>query len=1578
VTEAAGGKRTGPGGEITAFSEGDAQVASGALVDVSGGVKGGDAGSAELSAKDHLALGGTLRAGAATGSKRGKITIDPTVLTIPSGVNLQGAGAIVAEASQRIDVSSNAIVNLADGTQAGDGSADRQSLTLRSGGDINFGNGAEIVDDGSGAGGQKIWDVNLVAGADLSSANLLALAPGTLGSIYLSGANYNPSGAFVSLGTNNGLVSLTHGDLTVRATADLEVGDGGGLEDVTGKIDVQVGRDVKFRAGSQTNDGVIQNGSGDISIAAGGSVLLGEGPLVQGNAAIRTVGVMGTDGQGNTTISDGGSITIQAGGDVDAGIGDRWLEPGPSFNKQSLLTAIGDPTQFGLPADYVPPDYDPMPVVQQGILGIGTQAGGNVTIVAGGSVRTGVSNQNRSGATAAGLGTQYDGSHIGVFGVPVTQVMDPIFSVERNVPIAGAPQGQLTVVAGDEIEGNFIARNGLATLRAGYSLASGVAPQALDPAHIDSQLVDAAGAQGDPTQGWFGTLARPVTVDLIDASVDGGGRNGVAIRAIENPSLVYPPAVNGTSAVPTWDGSDYADLRSSNGDVLLVGNDISMPTQASQTAQPNSLVRVLPPNVSIETDHGDLVLLNDFTIYPSTNGGLTLQIAGQVRTANFSGSNPAILDLSMLTFGATGNVAFTLPAGTKLRDPVSGIEFTLKSQVQVNARAPAVQAKGTVVFTVDPAYAGKQVVVPAGTRVVTPAGQVYQVTQTAILPPPAQRLSQGTVTVFRAPGDESTALGVPDGSRLIGPGGAVFLTSGQATLLPGQDTASVSVVAVTPGVDVPAFGLALASPIQGIGRATNLTPTVRPTAITASVLAVDPGRDGNTLTRFQVTSLMSPVPGIESVSSPGQISGGADIAVNGVGVAPGNTTSGNSPLATSQTLGPAGDLPAGTRLVLEDPSVLPAGVNPSDLLITVNQLDPTTLNLVQPAIYKTLTPGRNGQLRPDPDPGMVATPPPNSIWVGASTSASIVQSDAYPSIDQRDLSGSFDYAAYLANCRSGLACDSFSVLPNPPPNDTLGTGPTHANDPTRSDLRALGGFDRVQIQLAKPAFVLTGDPGPDGIFGTPDDGNAGSLVDFALLTQNNKASDETLVWVPIGDADFGSVSQAPGVPPNPYSGIRVAGPGTAKLLVGVLPNAPQVDLNGNGVIDPDESTGDRDGQPGVSASEWLGPPAAFTALDDSQRVFNLGAGLELGSGPIFSSRLVIEGGGDGVLTPAEAPYVPSGRGGNIVLASAPAGVPAAQLPPTLGISTIGNVFTPTGQQPVLPTKSADLWVVAGGDIDLNTRGSIETDQGGRLVVESVAGGITAGNPPPGYMGDRGIVTLFRPPGFGQQAVSTTGGGSIGIDTDSDFSVGGLALVSLSGGNIDVYSRSGSIDAGVGSEFQNPSVSVTAEGVVQVSYLGSGIAALGGNVNLHAHEDVRIGAGITGAGITIDAGQSIQAGSGSVNASGNVNLSAGQSIQGTFSSSTGSINVSGGTVGQGANLSAAGIVAGAGAGVGSNTGGGKVSAELNNLSDRAAETASGGFQTASALATGASHGVVIQVTSHVIGDSGDDDDSKKHK
>jgi len=1565
VTEAAGGAGKGPGGVVSAKSEGDAQMDPGALLDVSGGAAGGDGGAAELSAKGNLSLSGTLRAGAKAGSKRGSISIDPTILTVPpSDVNLQGAGAIVVEASQRIEVSTGAKINLADNTQAGDDSADRQSLTLRSGGDISFGRDSSIVDDGTGAGGQKIWDVNLVAGADLASPNLLAVA-GSKGSIYLSGATFDGTGAVTSLGSNNGEVALTRGNLTVRAAGDLVIGNGGGLKDETGQIDIAIGGDLSFRARrdvdstGQPIEGVIENGSGDISIVAAGSIHLAESPNTSGNAAIRTRGVAGTDALGQTTISDGGSIFIQVGGDVDAGVGNRWLEPGPPFTAADYADLVSQlPPDAGPPPGYAPPNFDPMPVVRQGILGIGTEAGGDVTIVAGGSVRTGASSVTRSGATAAGLGTQYNGSHIGVFGVPVVQAIDYLTGVVRNAVLPGAPQSHLTVVAGDAIEGDFAMRNGEAEMRAGYALASRVSARTLDPAHLDASLVESGAAQANATHGWFGTLARPVTVDLIDASVEGVGRNGVAIRAIENPSLVYPPARLGTSAIPTYQETDSATLRSPEGDVFLVGNEISMPS-ASLNGQiaPNPLVRVLPPNVSIQTDRGDLVMVNDFLLYPSERGGLDLQIAGQVRTAGLSASTNAQLALTLLTAGATGDRAFTIPAGTKLRDPATGNTYTVSNALTVASRTPPTPAQGSVVFHLSPEAASGTFTIPTGTIVSASDGRLYRVVSDAILLPPAQRLSQGQVTFYASGGGASKSILIDRGTQLIGPNGSRFLVTAPGTLQPGQLSITLNVVAApeSPGIDAPAYALSLASPIAGIDRAGNLSPTVRPTDLTATVMALDVGSATNAFPHL-VSALVSPIPGVESVDNPKQLQGGADLAPFGIGQSvTSSITTGKEPLVTADVLGPAGELVPGTRLVIEDPSVLPAGVNASEILFAVDQI--AVGAAVSPTLFRKPTLGNDGTLRPDPAPGTVASVSPAETWIrdGAGVSARIGQSDAAPGIDGRSLNGSFDYFGYLSSCRSGVACAQ----------GLFGSGPTHADDRNRDSLRVLGGFDRVQIQLAKAVFVLTGDPGPDGLFGTPDDGADGSLADFALIAQNNRATDETVVWAPIGSASLGADPPAPGVAPDAFSGMQVAGPGTAKFLIGVLPNKPQLDLNGNGKIDPEENTGDRNGDGHVDASEWQGAPEVFAHLDASQRTINLD-----GPGPFFTPRTIFAG--DGSLTPDEAPYVSTRpSGGTIHLAGAFSSGIGVPLQGSLGLQTIGNV-----EDTALPVGSAKLDIVANDQIDLNARGSIETYQGGALFVESVGGGVSAASPPPGFTGRRGIVTLFRAPAFGDFPADPSGGGEIGVDVDRDFNVGGLALAALSGSNVTIYSRQGSIDAGVSTPFTKPSVFVGADGTVYVSYQGGGIAAPGGNVGLFAKQDIRIGAGITGAGITISATNVTGTGTGSLNASGSLNISASGSITGNISAG-GSINVSGGANVQGASLSAGGIVAGAGAGVGSNAGAGKASAELNQLGSKAEASGFAGLQNAAAGAA-ASHGVVIQVSSRVIDSDSGDDDSKKRR
>lgn len=1492
---------------------------------------------------DLVRQAGTVQANAVR-ERDGKIELyAANELRIESGARFVGASEVKADAGGHVEIAAGAQVALASDPAAEGEPIERHRFTLRSARHVSVGAGAALREEAASDADPNVWDVDVVAGADLANVDPLATRAGSDGGVYLSGANRDASGAVTSLGAGNGEVALARGDLRIRAANDVVVGNGGGLKNERGAIDVAAGRDVRFRAGSQTQDGVIENGSGDVRVRAGRDVLLVEDASVRGNAAIRTRGVIGTDAQGRTTVSRGGSVVVEAGRDVDAGVGNRWLEPGSNLSPAGYRELA---RELGLPDDFAIPDFDPIPVVREGILGIGTEAGGDVTIVAGRNMRTGASSQPRSGATASLLGTQYNGSHIGVFGRPVTRELDPIFGTERNAPIAGAAESDLLVIAGGTIEGEYVVRNGVADLRAGYALANGADARALTPASLAASLIESATALLDPRSGWLGTLARPLTVDSIEASVFGTGRNGVAIRAIENPSLVYPPSASSSSgvyAVPTWRPSDSLSLRSTHGDVHLIGNDIVLPVADSATPLPNALVRLLPPNVRIETDRGDLVLLNDFALFPSESGGLDLDVAGQVRTAGFSASSAAMLTLFVETLGGSGDVPFTIPAGTRLRDPSTGAEFTLAAEVRVNARTPALPAVGKVVFrpTANAASGTVRVPTDGSVRVTTSDGRLYEVIQSDDLAAPAQRYSEGEATFFATGGGVTAAILVPSGTVLTDASGRRFSVTRDGAIQPGQSQITLSVRALAPGVDAPAFGLSLATPIAGIDRATNLGATARPTEFSATVRAIDAGAASNSL-RFDVTALVTPVAGIESVSNRAQLGGGVDLARVGVGTSPIiGVNPGGEPVVRASVLGPTGELPAGTRLVLASSIALPAGVRADEVSILVNAVGLGASAV--PSIYRSLR-DEGGALHADPTPGGVVTAASNEIWArdGSGTSARIVQSDAFPDVDARGLSGNFSYATYFASCRSGQSCQL----------GTFGTRPTHAGAPTIATLRALGGFERVGFELAEPAFALTGDAGPDGIFGTADDGADGSIFDFSLITQHTRPTDETTIWVPIGDARFGSTSPAPSVDPDLLSGLQVAGPGSASLWVGVLPNAPQLDLDGNGRIDPHESTGDRDGDGAVDRSEWRGDDATFTNLDEAQRVYTFAA-----AGPSFASRLVIPGAGDGGITAAESPFVPSGRGGRIELA---AGLPASQAPLSLGVSAIGNV-----RNARLPRGSADVEVAAAGTIDLGGRGSIETYQGGRIVVESVGGSVLAGTAPAGYSGRRGIVTLSRASGFGDAPAEPFGGGAIAVDAGLDFDIGGLAVAALSGGDIEIASRGGSIDAGESAPFSSPSVFVDPSGTVLVTYTGGGIYASTGNVTLAAKQDVRIGAGITGNNINIDAGGSLLGGGAGGISGANVNVNVSGSISGSISAS-GSVNIAGGSVSQGASLSAGGIVAGAGSGVGSNTSGGKFSSELSELTDKAGEVASAGFQTAQNAAT-RGRGVRISVTSRVLDD-----------
>jgi len=957
-------------------------------------------------------------------------------------------------------------------------------------------------------------------------------------------------------------------------------------------------------------------------------------------------------------------------------------------------------------------------------------------------------------------------------------------------------------------------------------------------------------------------------------------------------------------------------------------------------------VRILPPSLRVtthpfqrgdESRGGDFVMLNDFELFPSASGGLTLNVAGQARTANYAVTGTQSLAVAQETVGSADLQAFTIPSGTLLLDPQTGLEFTLIGPINFQPRTPATRAVGNVLFRATPQAADSAVPIPKGTRITDLAGQVYEVTANSEIPPPSQRLSQGTVSFFAVPGGPAVLTMIQRGTILQTPDGFQFQTNADVVLLPGQREAVGTVTALQPGVDAAADALQLQIPVPGIALATNRAPTVRVAQAEVAVQSIEFGAQTNQSGLRAVGILLDRLPGIEGVFNDQPISEGTDAATHGM-----------DPNGGQQLLpmfaGPVASLAADHPLVLEDPSILPKGVSPQDVHITAIPIRGAPP--YDPAVLKTLDVERNQagvitSTRIDPLPTQFAFPQGDTVWFRdkGTTSALLKQSDADPSYDTRfprpPNTPTLPYFNYYGSCHSGSALEScgasFLKLPS-----VLGNGPTHANSTATASLLADGGFIRIQFDLAQPAMLSTKTEllsdtetgkGIQGVVppGPPNVIDNGDVVDLGLRTEQTSASEQTVISVPMGDASFGAGTQtltdthlkrAVQIPTDAGSGLEVSGPGSAELLVGVVPFA-QADKDHDGLI---------------TLNEFGGSPAAFASLEQPDALGILHPEL----------------------TAAEAPFIPTGSRGALTLTS------SASTGFLLGLQTIGDLPTLP-----FPQGGASLTVVAAKDILLQDRGFIGTLQGGVLSVSSIGGQILGGFPSTLVGEKRGIVTLYSAPGTTQHPADANGGGAISVDSFGDFNIGGLALAALSGSSITIDSRAGSVNAGLGAPFSSATVGFSTNvGGITVEYAGSGVFAQGGEVILLAKKDVVIGAGITGAGITINAGGNVLTGSGALTSTAGISLNVGGTISGNIQAQ-GSINVGSGTLSSGANVgSTGGLVTGAGAAaVASNTGSGRVSAEnslASNTFDRSAF--SGGIENTSANAASGKRVVLIDVSS----------------
>src|SRR5262249_26869311 len=150
----------------------------------------------------------------------------------------------------------------------------------------------------------------------------------------------------------------------------------------------------------------------------------------------------------------------------------------------------------------------------------------------------------------------------------------------------------------------------------------------------------------------------------------------------------------------------------------------------------------------LEDRSGDLVLLNDFTLFPSPLGGLALDVAGFARTANFSAIAPASLQVNVFTDGEAAAQPLTVPGGARLCDPQSDLLFTLPGSVTILKRQDATSASGPVTFVASHAASDQKISVPAGTRLQDIRGRIYVVANTSEIPAPELRASQGSATFY--------------------------------------------------------------------------------------------------------------------------------------------------------------------------------------------------------------------------------------------------------------------------------------------------------------------------------------------------------------------------------------------------------------------------------------------------------------------------------------------------------------------------------------------------------------------------------------------------------------------------------------------------------------------------------------------------------------------------------------------------------------------------------------------------------------------------------------------------------------
>ena len=306
------------GGSVTLKSGSDFSDAQGSSIATTGGAKGGNGGTVEVSAANILSLNSAMDAGAQAGWTGGKLILDPLNITLGAtgsgateggsvgydngsgtlALNVNSAFAnknfssINLQATANITLQPNTVWNLSQSTGVNAG-----QLTLQAGADIVFNNGSQIVD-------ANHWSVNLQAGVSFPSGTIQS----GVGNIFLNGGS--GSALSGSISTAGGSINLSAGNSILVGSGSVRTTAGGSITASALAGDINAGT---ANGGYQFSilGYSVSPSLGGISTAAGGDVDLSAGHNIVSTPTVpagQPPGASGAYGGGNVTLSAGNQI----------------------------------------------------------------------------------------------------------------------------------------------------------------------------------------------------------------------------------------------------------------------------------------------------------------------------------------------------------------------------------------------------------------------------------------------------------------------------------------------------------------------------------------------------------------------------------------------------------------------------------------------------------------------------------------------------------------------------------------------------------------------------------------------------------------------------------------------------------------------------------------------------------------------------------------------------------------------------------------------------------------------------------------------------------------------------------------------------------------------------------------------------------------------------------------------------------------------------------------------------------------------------------------------------------------------